>query len=1375
MALNDLLAGLPPERRELVRRRLLEKQAGSAAVRRRETPGPYPLPYSAQLMWLLNELVAAPSVYNVNICLRLKGDLNRDALQRTLNTLVDRHEALRTNIVVSDGVPLQIVRASGDVHLRIVDVPGAADSEREAELSRMCLAEVGRTLDLENDPLFQAALLRVGPRDHVLILLTHHMVFDGWSRRIVHQELSILYSAYCQGNAPLLPPLPLQFADYAMWQRGEAQTQVILSQIEYWKRKLAGAPQTLDLPTDHPRPAVQSFRGARVYGSFAAPTMEALRKLSSAEGATLFMTVLAAFSVLLFRYTGQEDILVGAPMLGRPRPEFEGIVGYFSNTTVIRCDLSGDPSFRELLRRVRGAVLEALEHEQAPLEKLTMEMHPERDPSRSPLFQVMIGVGDDPPKPTLAGLEASPVRIDHDTSKLDLVLAVRATGARNLAVLEYATDLFDPATASRMLEHLCLLLDGAMADPERPISRLPLITEAEKRQLLFGWNDTATDYPGDSLLSRIEPQVTHNPGAAAAEFDGRELTYRELDARANQVAHFLRRRGITSESRVLLCADRSLELPAAVLGVLKAGGACVPLDPACPRGRLETIAADTGATLAITQQSLLHRLEGLGIEAICLDADWAAICREPESGCEVCIRPEDLAFVLYTSGSTGIPKGVLLTHKGLANHQAFTSLYYGLQPRDRVLQFAPITSDFFLEEVFPAWACGSTVVFRPKDMPLGGREFGRWLQRHRITMVALQTAFWHEWTRSLASSDDPLPTELRLVTIGGEKAQTQALKDWRKKAGATVRWTNTYGPTETSIIATAYEPSSVPEDQRVSIPIGRPIANARIYILDRHLQPVPIGVAGEMYIAGAGLARGYLNRPDLQADRFLPDPFASVPDARMYKTGDLARFLADGNIEFLGRADRQVKVRGYRVEPGEIEAALRQYPSVASAAVVEREQAGQIRLVAYVALNNDQVPKVSELRAFLKEILPDYMIPSAFVVLDGGLPLTPHGKVDRNALLSVDTDRAGLESEFLGPRDALEMELIGIWEKLLGVHPIGCRDSFFDIGGHSLLAVGLFTRIAEVFGVSLPVATILQAQTVEELAAILRARGWVPRWSSLVPVQPGGSRPPLFCVHAQSGQVLFYRNLARRLGDGQPVYGLQSAGCDGKLPPLRRIEDMAAHYLEEVRQLQPDGPYYLLGFCVGAYIAFEMARQLEACGQEVALLAIVDTDGNWKLANSLRKQMAYHGLRMSGLTLPLRLRYVFGRLGFRATSILRGAAIRLAPSRRSLLIQHSNVLASRAYEPGAYGGRVVYFQGDDPRPTTFWERIAVGGVEMHTLPGRGVRLFREPGVQDLAEAVAACLTSNESTSHPAPAPNRSLAAARSAHASISSASTKPGA
>ena len=1375
MALTDLLAGLLPERRELVRRRLLERQAGAAAVRRRETPGPYPLPYSAQLMWLLNELVAEPSVYNVNICLRLKGDLNRDALQRALNTLVDRHEALRTNIVVSDGVPLQIVRATRAVDLRILDASAASEPDREAELSRICQPEVRRTFDLQNDPLFQAALLCAGARDHVLILLTHHMVFDGWSRRTVHQELGILYSAYCEGGENPLPPLPLQFADYAVWQRGEAQTQVISRQLEYWKRKLAGAPQTLDLPTDHPRPAVQSCRGARVYGSFSPPTVDALRKVSAGEGATLFMTVLAALGVLLFRYTGQEDILVGAPTLGRPRPELEGIVGYFSNTTVIRCDLSGDPSFRELLRRVRGAVLEAMEHEQAPLEKLTMEMHPDRDPSRSPLFQVMIGVGDDPPKPALAGLEVSPVRIDHDTSKLDLVLAIRAASARNIAVFEYATDLFDPTTAARMLEHLCLLLNGAAADPDRCISRLPLIAEAEKRQLLFGWNDTATDYPGHSVLSRIALQVGANPGAVAAEFEGRQLTYLELNARANQVAHFLRRRGIASESRVLLCTERSLELPAALLGILKAGAACVPADPASPHGRLETMVADTGATLALTQQALLPRLRDLGIEAICLDADWAAICREPENDCELRIPPEALAFVLYTSGSTGVPKGVLLTHGGLANHQAFAARFYALQPRDRVLQFAPITSDFLLEEVFPAWASGATVVFRPKDMPLGGREFGGWLKRHRITMVDLQTAFWHEWARSLASFEDPLPPDLRLVIVGGERVQTQALKDWRGKAGPTLRWVNTYGPTEASIIATAYEPSSVPEDARVPIPIGRPIANTRIYILDRHLQPVPIGVAGEMYIAGAGLARGYLNRPDLQAERFIPDPFASVPDARMYQTGDLARFLADGNIEFLGRADRQVKVRGYRVEPGEIEALLVQHPSVASAAVVEREQAGQIRLIAYVARSNGHVPKAGELRAFLKDILPEYMIPSAFVVLEGGLPLTVHGKVDRNALPSEDTGRAGLESEFIGPRDALEMELVGIWEKLLGVHPIGCRDSFFDVGGHSLLAVALFTRIAEAFGVSLPVATILQAQTVEELAAILRARGPAPRWSSLVPVQPGGSRPPLFCVHAQNGMVLLYRDLARRLGDGQPLYGLQSAGCDGDLPPLRRVEDMAAHYLEEVRQLQPDGPYYLLGFCVGAYIAFEMARQLEACGQKVALLAIVDTDGNWKLVKSLRQQLAYHGSRMSGLTMQQRLRYLAGRLRFRADTILRGAAATAAPAARGLAIRHANVLASRLYEPGAYGGRVVYFQGNDPRPTPFWDGIAGGGVEKRTLPATGIRLFREPAVQHLADALEAYLKSGESASRPAPAPSRPLPAGRSPHASTSSASAKPNA
>ncbi len=1351
MALTEQIAGLSAEKRELVKRRLLERQAASPVVSRRETPGPYPVPYSAQLMWLLNRFVTEPSVYNVNICLRLKGDLNLTALQRSLNTLVARHEGLRTNITAPDGVPLQIVRDPSEVDLRILDVPGRTGEEQEAELGRMCLAQVRRTLDPEKDLLFQAVLLRIDPRDHVLILLTHHMVFDGWSRRTVHRELGVLYSAYCEYKENPLPELPLQFADYALWQRSEAQTLVIERQLEYWKQKLSGAPQVLELPADHPRPAVQSFRGARVYASFPQASVDALKKLSNGEGATLFMTFLAALNVLLFRYTGRQDILVGAPILGRPRPELEGIVGYFSNTVVIRTDLSGDPPFRELLRRVRATVLEAMEHQDAPLEKLTMEMHPERDPSRSPLFQVMIGFGDDPPRPSLAGLDVSPVRIDHDTSKLDLVLAVRATDSHTTAVFEYNADLFDAATPARMLEHFRLLLEGIAANPDQRVSRLPLVTEAEKRHMLLDWNRTAVDYPRDSVLHQlVEEQAARTPGAPAVEFEGQTLTYGELMARANGIARLLCQRGAAPESRVALFAERSLELAPGLLGILKAGAACVPLDPGSPRGRLEAIVRDAGITLALTQHRFLPQLTGLGVEAICLDTEQITLSRESYGKFESAVQAENLAFLLYTSGSTGVPKGVLLTHRGLVNHQIFSAGYYGLRAQDRVLQFAPLTSDFMLEEVFPAWARGATVVLRPPSLPLGGREFGRWLASQRITMVDLQTAFWHEWARSLAAFDDPLPLHLRLVIIGGEKAQTQALMDWRKKAGPGVRWTNTYGPTETSIIATTYEPSAAPEDPRVSIPIGRPIANARIYILDDHLQLAPIGVAGELHIGGEGLARGYLNRPDLETERFIPDPFSAAPDGRLYKTGDLARYLPDGNIEFLGRIDRQVKVRGYRVEPGEIESALAQHPAVAGAAVLDREhEQGRVRLVAYVTPKPGQAPESGELRRFLKERLPEYMVPATLVILDGSLPLDSRGKLDRGALQALDGQRTSFDNEFVAPRDALEIQLANLWEKLLGVRPIGRQDDFFELGGHSLLSVALFARIEKKFGVSLPVATILQAQTVGELAAILREQGWQPRWTSLVPVQPGGSRPPLFCVHAQSGHVLFYRDLARHLGDDQPLYALQSVGGDGKRPPLSRVEDMAAHYIEEVLTLQPEGPYYLLGFCVGAYVAFEMARQLEQRGQKVALLAVVDTEGGWKMTGSLRGQIEYHRRRTSGLTLERHLGYFAGRLRFRASSMLRTLAkmagecsLRLWHSLprnlRSLYIYQLNVEASRKYRPGTYGGSLVYLQGKDglaQRPTAFWGRVAAGGVEICTLSGRSSNLFREPNVKHLAEAL----------------------------------------
>ncbi|MBZ5601915.1 MAG: amino acid adenylation domain-containing protein [Acidobacteriia bacterium] len=1338
MNVAQRIAALSPEQRALLQRKV-EQRAGATNLQPRAAAGPCPLSPSQQLMWLLNQLVAEPSVYHVPIFLRLRGNLNHPALEDALETIRDRHEVLRTTVAVVDGEPLQSVQESRRVGLPILDVPGATIEDREAAIESLCLAEARRPFDLGHDLPLRATLLRVDARDHILLVLANHLAFDGWSRKIFLNELSALYAAFCQGKPNPLSPLAVQYADFAVWQH--AQSQTIARQIEYWKSRLAGAPQVLDLPSDRPRPAEQSFRGGRLVNFHPMDVLDGLTSVWRSAGATQFMTLLAAFNLLLSRYSASEDLVIGTPILGRLTPAVEPLIGYFSNTLLIRTDLSGDPTFRELLGRVRGGLLEALEHQDAPLELLTAEMHPERSAGRSPLFQVMFSLTQERARPpALPGLEVSVVRVDRGISRLDLTMGI-SIGERDFATMvEYSNDLFDAATIARMVGQYRTLLGSIAANPDERISRLKILPDAERRQLVALTNGRGQEPGARSVHALFEDQVQRTPEARAVESRDRSLTYAELNARANQAARCLRLRGAGPGQMVGLYAARSIDAVVGMLAILKTGAAAVPLDPAYPRHRLEMMIADTGMKLALGEGVAEY-----GVETISLGETAGQSTEDPESAAE----PEDAAYVIYTSGSTGRPKGVVLTHRGLVNHHVFARRFYDLGPRDRVLQSSPISFDISLEEIFPALASGAAVVIRPDEVVPGGRDFLNWIEQKRITVLDLPTGLWHQWTSELAALRRPLPDGLRMVIVGGEKAQTSAFLKWREVAGTSIRWINTYGPTEASIIASAYEPGDREIDSRLPLPIGRPVAGARIYILDRHRQPVPIGVPGELYLGGEILARGYLNQPQPNAERFVEDPF--IPGARCFKTGDIARFLDDGNIEFIGRADRQVKIRGYRVEPGEIESLLLQHPGVADAAVVDQDDgAGQLRLVAYVAdpsLRADE----NELRRLLKAHLPDYMIPSAFVVM-AELPRTDRGKLDRSRLPAAGDAVRATEHGFTAPRDAIEMQLARIWESVLRIRNVGVRDSFFDLGGHSLQAVAMFGQIEKVFGMRLPPATLFRSQTIEELAGVLRGEGCPSTWSSLVPIQPGGSRPPLFCVHAQSGHVVFYQSLANRLGPDQPLYGLQSAGLDGSRAPLATVEEMARHYLSEIRTVQPEGPYYLGGFCLGSYVAFEMARQLDAAGEKVSLLAIFETDGAWRTATSLLRGVAYHRQRMRGLRFSQRVNYLSARTRFRldrtknaltrfgAKSVMRWRGS-LPRSLREAYVHETNFEANHRYQPRPFSGRIAYFGGAKRGfdPTTFWGGVAQGGVHFWGVPGTGRRIFREPNVQALAVALTEAL------------------------------------
>jgi amino acid adenylation domain-containing protein len=880
-------------------------------------------------------------------------------------------------------------------------------------------------------------------------------------------------------------------------------------------------------------------------------------------------------------------------------------------------------------------------------------------------------------------------------------------------------------------------LDAVVDPPVQHLSSLPSMGAAERQEILVEWNKTEAEYPADKCIHQlIEAQAERGPDAIAIQHEDETLSYREFNERANQLAHYLRKLGVGPDTPVGVCLESSPNLTVALLAVLKANGACLPLDPAYPQDRLQFMVEDARIPVLLSNEGLGRSVAGSSTKIVCMDSIWESIEREDCSNPENHITPENLAYVIYTSGSTGKPKGVMLTHGGLVNYIAAAVKLYGLTPSDRQLQFSSISFDIAIEEMYPTWAVGATLVLRSGDFSLAGSDFLEWARHHKLTVISIATAYWHELVHELSESGASLPESLRLVVVGGEKAQNRALETWRKIVASCVRWINTYGPTETSVIATAYEP---PADGPLPspLPIGRPVNNYRIYILDGNLQPVPVGIEGELYIGGPGLARGYLNCPELTAAKFISDPFSSGPQARLYKTGDLARYLENGEIEFVGRRDLQVKIRGFRVEPGEIEAVLTWHSSVREAVVLVQEDVSSgKRLVAYVVPVSGLTPSAVELRKSLKSQLPDYMVPSGFVFLRA-LPLTPNGKVDRRVLSTLPAHEAPAEN-YVAPADPVELELAGMWEGVLGKRPIGVRDNFFEVGGHSLVAVRLMRRIEQKFKRKLPLVTLFEAPTIEQLAAILRRESWSPNSSLAIPIQPLGNRPPFFCVHGLGGAVLRFKDLAGHMAPDQPFYGIQPQGIDGGMPFLRSVEEMATCYVREMRKVQPEGPYFVGGYSFGGLVAFEMARQLQADGQEVAFLGLVDTyPGKAKssavllstlIALPRQQQIAYVTRKINKYRKGLRRRF---------DALFLPKALKEV---RKILAK-----AELAYQPQTYFGTTTWIRASEKglrgldSPQDDWSKWSIEGVEVHEIDGDHGGIMKEPMVSILAERLRACL------------------------------------
>ena len=1032
---------------------------------------PLPLSFNQQRLWFLNELEGPNPIYNVPMAWRILGPLNIDVLETCITEIVRRHEALRTTFADSNGTPVQKIAPPWDVYLPVVDLQHLSEDEVETEARKLAFEDIETPFDLTQGPLFRGTVFRLKSNEHVLVMVVHHIIFDVWSIGVFIKELSALYSVFSANQPSPLPDLPIQYADFAHWQNTWLSGEILEQQLTYWKEKLAGPLPILELPADSPRPPVYRFRGAVHTFMIPDPIVASVRAMSQKEGVTLFMVLLTVFKILLYRYTEQEDIIVGSPIANRTRPEVAPLIGFFVNTMVLRTDLSGNPNFLELLSRVKQTAMAAYAHQDTPFQYLVESLHIERNLSHPLVFQTsFILQNSQQANLDISGLKITQFKGERNTAGVafDLNLTIEETESGLMGIMEYNQNLFDDSTIARMSGHFQNLLQSAVSNPHKHITELSLLTESEYHQILVEWNETQAEYPADACIHQLfEKQTERTPHAIAVIFEDQQLTYQELNSRANQLAHYLQKFGVGPEVLVGLCVDRSLEMIIGILGVLKAGGAYLPLDSAYPQERLAFMISDARILVLLTQEHLRAQLPEHHAQVIMLDTDWSVIDQEPINNPRSPVLPDNLAYVIYTSGSTGRPKGTLLAHRGLCNVAQAHAHYFQLTPHDNVLQFASFSFDSAIAEIVMALTAGATIVLGERETLLPGPALIKFLQDHNISMLTFPPSV-------LANLPAEKLPALRQITVAGEACPPDIASRWAQGR----LFLNLYGPTETTIWATVAQCTEAMQ----KLPIGRPIDNTQVYILGEHFEPMPIGVPGELYIGGVGLARGYLHRPGLTAEKFIPNPFSQNPGARLYKTGDLVRYLPDGNIEFLGRIDHQVKLRGFRIELGEIEATLSNHPLVRETAVIIREdRPDQKRLVAYIVPENEQSLFANDLRQFLSKKLPDYMVPTAYVMLDA-LPLTPNGKIDRRALPMPETLADTLEDTHVAPRTPLETLLAEIWAESLQVKRIGIHDDFFELGGHSLQATQVISKISVALDRDIPVKYLFLYPIVAALA-----------------------------------------------------------------------------------------------------------------------------------------------------------------------------------------------------------------------------------------------------------------------------------------------------
>jgi amino acid adenylation domain-containing protein len=1333
-------------------------------VRRVKREGPLPLSYAQQRLWFLYRLKPQQALYNVPYVVRLQGRLHASVLERSLRGVVERHEALRTRFEVIGGEPAQVIEPVPELLLVVTDLSGLAEPEREPEAQRQVTAEALRPFDLRAGPLLRASLWKLAEQDHVLVLNTHHSISDGWSLGVLWEELTALYLAGVEGQHSLLEPLPLQYGDYAVWQREFLAGERLEQQLAYWKQQLAGAPPVLELPADRPRPALETFRGARQSVLLPPILLQDLRQLSRKEGVTLFMTLLGAFSVLLSRYTGQDDIVVGSPIAGRNQAELEKLIGFFVNTLVLRTNLGGNPTVRELLGQVRETVMEAYAHSDVPFERLVKELRPDRDLNRNPLFQVMLVLQNlEPDGRDLPGLASRAFPISKQFSKFDLTLFAREQTDGLRVTFEYNTDLFDGTTIERLCGHFQNLLEAVVNNPELRLSALPLLTPEEKQRLLVEFNDNAQYYPPMCVHELFAAQARRRPQAVAVVFRDQRLSYGELEARSSRLAAHLRRLGVGPGVPVGLCVERSLETVVGLLGILKAGGAYVPLDPSYPSERLKFLIHNAETRIVLTKTPLSGCLRERGTRLVFLDRTEHWGTRNAVPG-PARVTLDNLAYLMYTSGTSGEPKAVEIPHRGIVR-LLFGVDYARFGESEVFLHMSPLSFDASTLEIWGALLHGARLVLFPGTVPTI-EELGAVLSQEGVTTLWLTSSLFN----MVIDMAPGILTSVRQLLVGGEALSVQHVQRALELLPDT-QLINGYGPTESTTFTACYRiPPDLDALRVASIPLGRPIANTRVYVLDRQRELAPVGVPGELYIGGDGLARGYLKQPELTAQKFMPNPFSPDVADRLYVTGDLARYRADGNLEFLGRLDDQVKLRGYRIEPGEIETMLGQQPDVKACVVVAREDTlGNKRLAAYVVPRECDATTPAQLRQRLEAKLPSYMVPSAFVLISA-LPLTPNGKVDRKALPAPEHWQSETKDGCAPPRTPLEEKLVSVWSEVLRNPGVGVHDDFFELGGDSLLAVRLCARMEQALNLKLPLHLMFTARTVEEVAASIVSsnQNCASAKSSIIPCRIGGTKAPIFAAppDVELEVLLVFRNLTRRLEPEQPMYTFAKLDSDREWTSL---EELAANYVKDLREFQPRGPYHLIGWSLGGMIAFEMACQLRAQNQAVGLLGLLDS-GNlalWRGRTRLQRfrgalrHLVHRDLKKLRTLAPVdwprrlvallnqylidtalrELYRLYQALLKKSSSSLRTMLLRMVPRHfKRAYGKHAWGTLGEHYTPKVYPGKIVFFESEKSAVNALksWSGFA-HEVELIRVPGNHVTMLDEPQVGVLAAEITKAL------------------------------------